>query len=71
MIMLQSWRANFDVKVLFYDTNPFFSDMKEIADVSSYVVQYTCKVHLTLNEEKNIIASSIKRYVHVIYLRHV
>ena len=61
MITLQSWRGNNDVKVLIYDTHPMCPDMREIANVSNYVVAYTCKGHKTLEAERDIIVDSIKK----------
>ena len=52
MSLLQSWRANCDIKILIYDTDPEFPDLSEISTVSDYIVSYTCKGHLTLFEEK-------------------
>ena len=63
MVMLQSWRANCDIKILLYDTHPLYPDIREIANVSDYVVSYTCKGHLTLIQERDIICSAMKRYV--------
>ena len=60
MIMLQSWRANCDVKILLYDTDPAYPDIREIENVSGYVVSYTCKGHLTVKQEKDIICESIR-----------
>ena len=70
MSLLQSWRANCDIKILIYDTNPDFPDfpdLEEISSVSDYIVSYTCKGHLTLFEEKDIISSAIERYVFIFY----
>ena len=47
MITLQSWRANCDVKLLIYETDPSYPDMNEISSVIDYIVSYTCKGHLT------------------------
>ena len=63
MIMLQSWRANCDVKLLLYDTHPKWPDIKEISNVSDYIVSYTCKGHMTQVKERDIIISSINKYV--------
>ena len=52
MIMLQSWRDNCDVKILIYDTDPKNPDLGEIIKVSDYILSYTCKGHLTIDEEK-------------------
>jgi hypothetical protein len=40
---LQSWRANCDVSIMIFDSDPIFSDLSEIAEVTYYVVSYTCK----------------------------
>jgi hypothetical protein len=63
MSLLQSWRANSDVKILLYETDPNYPDLTEISTVCDYLVSYTCKGHTTLFEEKNIISSAISRYV--------
>ena len=54
MSLLQSWRANCDIKILIYDTDPEFPDLTEISTVIDYIVSYTCKGHLNLFEEKDI-----------------
>ena len=63
MVMLQSWRGNCDVKILLYDTDPLCPDLREIENVSGYVVAYTCKGNITFNQETDILCSAIKRYV--------
>ena len=63
MAMVQSWRANCDVKLLLYESHPKCPDLKEIENVAGYVVAYTCKGHMTLKQERDIICSSIKRCV--------
>lgn len=50
--MLQSWRANCDVQVLIYDSDPEFPDTYEIAKITDYVVSYSCKGGSTIKEEK-------------------
>ena len=71
MKVLQSWRANCDVKVLLYDTDPYHPDMKEISNVIDYIVAYTCKGHITLNKEQKLIVDMIKRYAFIyVYLIH-
>lgn len=63
VLMLQAWRANCDGNILLYDTHPMHPDMEEIANVSDYIVSYTCKGHLTLAQERDIVSSAIKRCV--------
>ena len=43
--LLQSWRANSDVQVIIYDSDPNNPDFDEIKTVSDYVVSY---VHVYL-----------------------
>ena len=52
---LQSWRANCDIQIIVYDTDPKNPDFSEIAKVSDYVVNYACKGNTTLSiEKKNV-----------------
>ena len=67
MVMLQSWRANSDVKVLLYNSHPMCPDLREISRVSEYVVAYTCKGHMTLTQERSIISTTLKRYVFLVF----
>lgn len=50
--MLCSWRANCDIQILVYDSDPDNPDVKEISRVTDYVVGYTCKGGTTLQEER-------------------
>lgn len=49
---LQSWRANCDVSLLIYDSDPKHPDATEIAKVTDYVVGYACKGNETLAIER-------------------
>jgi len=49
---LQSWRANCDVSLLIYDSDPKHPDASEIAKVTDYVVGYACKGNETLAIER-------------------
>ena len=51
--MLQSWRANCDIQILIYDTDPCNPDPSEIARVVNYVIGYSCKGGHTHIEERN------------------
>ena len=59
--LIQTWRANCDIQLLIYKTNPDATDLKEISRVTDYVVAYSCKGNATLREEietnKNLILS--------------
>jgi hypothetical protein len=49
---LQSWRANCDIQILVYETDPKNPEAAEIAKVTDYVVGYACKGNTTLAIEK-------------------
>ena len=59
--LLKSWRANCDVKLLLYYSDPKFPDIGEIEDVCKYVVAYTGKRHQTSRQEKDAIQNLITR----------
>ena len=50
--LLQSWRANVDVKFLIYDHDPRFIDSEDIANVINYIVSYISKGSQSFTEEK-------------------
>ncbi len=53
--LLQGWRANCDIKLMLYYSNPNCPDISEIEDVCRYVVAYMGKRHSTRQEEKEAI----------------
>jgi hypothetical protein len=57
--LLKAWRANCDVKLLLYFTNPTCPDLHEIEDVCRYVVAYIRKRHNTSQDEKEAIQNII------------
>jgi len=57
--LLKAWRANCDIKLLLYFSNPQFPDIGEIEDVCKYVVAYTGKRHQTSRQEKDAIQNLI------------
>ena len=57
--LLKAWRANCDIKLLLYYSNPSHPDIREIEDVCKYVVAYTGKRHNTSQEEKEAIQNII------------
>ena len=57
--LLKSWRANCDIKLLLYFSNPSYPDIGEIEDVCRYVVAYTGKRNHTSQEEKSAIQNLI------------
>ena len=59
--LLKGWRANCDVKLLLYYSNPKLPDIGEIEDVCKYVVAYTGKRNQTSRQEKDAIQNIITR----------
>ena len=57
--LLQSWRANCDVQILLYETDPLHPDPSEIAKATDYIVAYACKGVETLQEERNQMVSLV------------
>ena len=57
---LRSWRANCDVQLIIYDSDPEYPNLDEIAKISDYVVSYTCKGNLRKQTEKGM----MKEIVH-------
>ena len=46
--LLQSWRANCDVQLLIYNSDPKNPDVTDIARVTDYIVAYSCKGNATM-----------------------
>lgn len=57
--MIQSWRANCDIQIFLYDTDPRHPNLDEIASVTDYIVSYACKG----NETATAVAKQLKQYV--------
>jgi hypothetical protein len=57
--LLKAWRANCDIKLLLYYSNPSHPDIRESEDVCKYAVAYTGKRHNTTQEEKEAIQNII------------
>ena len=53
--LLKGWRANCDIKLLLYFSNPNMPDIGEIEDICKYVVAYTGKRYHTCQQEKTAI----------------
>ena len=56
---LQSWRANCDVQLMLYQSDPDNPDLSELAAVTDYVVSYACKGNESVTEEKQKMKSYI------------
>ena len=65
--VLRVWRANCDVAVLLYETDPMKPDPAEIAKVTDYVVAYASKGNSTLAVEKELVSRFIMRCVFQLY----
>jgi hypothetical protein len=52
LFCLQAWRANCDVSIMIYDSDPSCPDLNEIAEVTDYVVSYACKGNAAYKIEK-------------------
>ena len=57
--MLQTWRANCDIQILIYRSDPYRPDTTEIENVCNYVVAYAGKKHHTSKQEKTAIQNII------------
>ena len=60
MIASCSWRANYDVQLIIYDSNPDNPNLEEIAKISNYIVSYTCKGNIRKQTEKELMKDTIK-----------
>jgi hypothetical protein len=49
--VLQAWRANADVQLLIYRSNPDVPDISEIEAVCRYCTSYASKAHQTTRQE--------------------
>ena len=61
LLLSQSWRANCDVQILLYDSNPLHPDPEDVARATDYIVAYACKGVETLQEEKRQMIDLILR----------
>jgi hypothetical protein len=57
--LLKAWRANCDIILLLYYSNPSHPDICEVEDVYKYVVAYIGKRHNTTQEENEAIQNII------------
>lgn len=60
--ILQAWRANADVQLIVYRSNPRIPDVGEIEAVSRYCTAYASKTHQTTRQEISTIQDIIIRY---------
>jgi hypothetical protein len=60
---LQAWRANCDVSIMIYNSDPAFPDLAEIAEVIDYVVSYACKGNIAYSLEREQLKDFSRRLV--------
>ena len=60
--VLQSWRANCDVQLLIFESDPYNPNLEEIEKVVNYIVSYTTKVNMTTIQEQKMICEIIRNY---------
>ncbi len=60
-MLLRGWRANCNIKLLLYYSNPNCPDISEIEDVLRYVVSYSGKRHNTSQAETDAIQNIIMK----------
>jgi hypothetical protein len=56
---VQSWRANCDIQILLYDSDPKCPNPEDIGRVTDYIVAYACKGNETIQQEKEQIKALI------------
>ncbi len=59
--LLQAWRANCDIQIILYDTDPKNIDSTEITKVVDYIVGYACKANEKIKDEKEQLQSIITK----------
>ena len=50
--ILQSWRANCDIQIILYESDPNVVHPLEISKIADYIVTYSCKGHETLRDKR-------------------
>ena len=63
VVAAQSWRANQDVSVILYKSNPNEPDVQDIARITEHLVSYACKGNATLKEEVQMSKALVQNYV--------
>ena len=59
--ILQSWRANCDIQIILYESNPNVVDPLEIPQITDYIVTYSCKSHESLKDEQDQMKTMIMK----------
>ena len=58
--LLQLWRANSDLSVIIYDTDPMKPSAQDIAAITQYVINYACKGGTTFLAERQLLKGIIQ-----------
>ena len=60
-VQLQSWRANCDVQLLLYDSDPYNPDLSEFVKVADYIVSYITKGNIGYMTEHKLMKDLIMK----------
>jgi hypothetical protein len=55
------WRANNDVQLLLYDSDPTNPDLFEIGKVTDYIISYACKGNMKTETEVQVLNTLVQR----------
>jgi hypothetical protein len=61
--LLRMWRANCDVQLIIYKSDPRNPDLFEVSKVTDYVVSYACKGNSTTEAEIDSMNALVQRFV--------
>ena len=64
--ILQSWRSNYNIKIILYESDPNVVDPLEISQITNYIVTYSYKGHEFLRDEQEQTKTLIMKKVHQI-----
>ncbi len=62
--MLQSWRANCDIQIILYESDPSVVDAYKISQITDYIVTYSCKRQESLKDQQEQMKTLIIKQVH-------
>ena len=60
-VQLQSWRANCDVQLLLYDSDPYNPNLTKFVKVADYIVSYITKGSIGYMTEHKIMKELIMK----------
>ena len=61
MFCVRSWRANCDIQILLYESDPLYPSAEDITKATDYIVGYACKGNENLKTEKKHMSEIILR----------